>query len=251
MTGARKRADVQAVNYLTYVRMKQASPGMQPLGKVRAGVRDAVIFARLGTGITNLSQVAGHSIAFAHTNSIISFLAKIELAQAGSCARQFTVCTNLDTPRRQLLNAGQPQEEREAKVWGDEADAYAHRVVMAKVLQGEYSVGVAPSRRFNLRKKDGSGLVVLHNFESTPDVYVARPGLPADIVQALRDSLLALKDKALLEATKPSMQDGFEAVTDADFEPFRKLIRNEWSFFETCRTNSTPGNTKSSPASSK
>ena len=114
---------------------------------------------------------------------------------------------------------------------------------MAKVLQGEYEVGVAPSRRFQFRKKDGSGLVELHNYESTPDVYVARPGLPAEIVKALRDNLLDLKDKALLEATKPSMQDGFESVTDSDFDSFRKLIRNEWSFFETCQTNSAPSHT--------
>jgi serine/threonine protein kinase len=236
----RKEADLQGMTFLTYVRMKEVSPNVQPLVKERMRL-GAVIFTKLGTGISNLTQVPGHSIAFAHTNSIISFLAKVALAQAGVCADQFKSCTNLSPPQIRSSKSGQRKDENEAKASVTDNELYAHREVLDKVLRDEFEIGVAPYRRFSAKQQEIPGLVPLHHFENSADVFVARAGLSSDVVRALRESLVAIKDTRLLAATKGGMREGFEAVTDSDFDSFRKLLANEWRFFETCQPQTMSG----------
>jgi ABC-type phosphate/phosphonate transport system substrate-binding protein len=246
--GARKGADLQGMTFLTYVRMREVSPTIQPL-VIERHRSEAAIYARANVGVSNLTQVSGHRVVFAHTNSIISFLAKVALAKAGLCANNFAFYTNLNAPQLQSPHTSSPKVEADAEGLGSES--YAHKEVLARVLNGEFEVGVAPYRRFHMKQNDGVRLVELHHYQNTPDVYVARAGLPPDEGRALRDSLLAIKDKALLSRTKPGMREGFEPVTDADFDSFRKLIRKEWSFFETFQTNPAPGQTKAPAASAK
>ncbi len=232
LSGARKGADLQTVTYLTYVRLREASPQVQPLVVERFRSQGAV-YARANAGISNLNQVAGHSAAFAHTNSIVSFLGKVALAQAGVCAPGLSFYTNLNARRQYEPHAATAAAGADLISFGNEG--FAHRDVLARVLTGEFEVGVAPWRRFRLRQNDGTGLVELCRYRITPDVYVSRAGLPAEVVHALRASLLAISDSKLLAGAKPGMRDGFEAVTDADFDSFRHLLANEFTFFETGR----------------
>jgi ABC-type phosphate/phosphonate transport system substrate-binding protein len=238
LIGARQKADLQGMTFLTYVRMKEASPGIQPVA-VERHRSEGTIYARSHLGLSNLTQISGRRMAFAHTNSVISFLAKVAVAGSGLCAANLGHHTNLAAPRFPIHPTATQLAQGETEGLGNEG--FAHKEVLARVLNGEFDVGVAPYRRFHIQK--GLKLVELHRFQITPDVYVARAGLSEDVVRALRASLLAIRDKTLLSSTKPGMRDGFEAVKDGDFDNFRKLLKNEWTFFETCSTNNAPGKT--------
>jgi serine/threonine protein kinase/ABC-type phosphate/phosphonate transport system substrate-binding protein len=228
-TGARQGADIQNVTFLTYVRMLETSPNMQPVVMERHRSQ-AAIFASTTSGISNLTQIPGHSMAFAHTNSVISFLGKVELARANIHAQDLSVYTNLVPAPFKDQRAEIPKLEIETQ--DTRKGDFAHEEVVNAVIRNEFELGLAPVTRIFEKQRSRAALVELHRFTITPDLYVTRAGLPTDVVSALRNSLLAMKDKKLLGTTKASMQDGFEAVTDAEFARFRKLITNEWRFFE-------------------
>jgi ABC-type phosphate/phosphonate transport system substrate-binding protein len=226
INGARSRVDLQKLTFLTYVRVRKSDTNVEPL--VVEQVEDEnVIFARRSSGISNLTQVAGKRVAFAHTNSVVSFLGKVVLAQAGICAGSLQSYTNFAAPAHLALRG----------------ESFAHREVIAKVLSNEFEIGVAPAIRFEAAK--GTNLVALHRYFGRPDVYVARAGLEPNLVKAFRMAMAAMKNKTVLEQTKRGMRNGFTPCTDSDFESFRKLLEKDWLFFETCErpgSNNAPTN---------
>ena len=237
LVGERSEADVQRMSYLTYVRLRQIAPATTPLAQDRLSA-EFVIFARAGLGVTNLAQAAGHTALFAHPNSILSFLAKVRLAQAGICATNFRFIKNLGSPV-----FGTPPVPENGRDSEEDIETYAHAAVIDNVLAGEFEIGVAPIRHFarHFAKHRGAGLKELDQCSSTPDVYVAKAGLDATIIRAFRESLVSLRDKTLLGRMRKYMKDGFEPITDSDFDKFRRLLNNEAVFFETGRWPSASG----------
>ena len=232
--GARKEADVQNMTFLVYARLKSAGMAFLPLAKERVGA-DAVVFTRSDTGITkeNWTKLAGRSVAFAHTNSIISSHFKILLANQGVCVNQLRAYTNLNPTYIPQLTATERYAAPSLAPAGGEH--FAHRDVIRKVEAGEFEVGVAPDLRFRTKLSSGAKLLELHHFQVAPQMYVARAGLPKTTVNALRRSMIAIRNADLLSQTKRKMQDGLERVTDAEIQHFEKLLNNDLHFFENCQ----------------
>lgn len=231
--GVRHDADLQKVSQLTYVRLKHSGVNVLPLARDRIS-EDASLFAAepsKNKNLTNVSQAASLRALFAHTNSVISFMAKVWLAQNGLCATNFKSCSDLDIPARSLeqLTRNVPSTSRE----DGEIDGFSHREVIQRVLAGEHDIGVAPTRRFEIQRQRGERLTELARFPIPVDIYVARADLPTDVASALQHSLISLKDKVLLGRARRLMVNGLEAVEDSDFAEFRRWMAHEWVFFET------------------
>jgi ABC-type phosphate/phosphonate transport system substrate-binding protein len=225
----RKDADVQRVSQLSYVRFRQAGLNVQPL--VREPFSDdGVIYVRAGVGCTNLSQAAGLRVVFAHTNSVVSFLGKVCLARAGLCITNFKSFTNLNIPARSLA----PSAQGSSSIQVDEdIEVFTHKEVIQRVVADEYDVGVATGRRFEIQRQRRGQLIELARFPVTVDVFVAKAGTKAEVVSALQESLISLRDKTMLGRAKRTMVDGLERAKDSDFDEFRQMMANEWVFFET------------------
>src|SRR6185503_14382425 len=174
-----------------------------------------------------------HSAVFAHSNSIVSFLAKVELARAGISA------TNLASYR--VLQRSEQREAPEGRTPTGTEDAesenedYAHREVIQRVLAGEYDVGVATRQRFEIHSRQGKRLRQLHTFRIAANVLVASPDVAANVAQALQQSLYNLNSKDLPRAISQfNRPDGrIRVASDSDFDEMRGLLTNEYKFFET------------------
>jgi len=226
--GIRTDADVQRVSQLTYVRLRHAGLNVQPLARERVH-DEGVIFAREGAGCTNLAQMDGCRAVFAHTNSVVSFMAKVRMAQAGVCATNFGSLTNLNNPLRGLER---PDQEDSTRHTEEDIEIFTHKEVIQRVRDKVSDVGVATSRRFEIQRQRTGQLIELARFPVPANVYVARAGLEASAVLALQQSLSALKDKTMLGRTRRLLVGGLEPAKDADFDEFRTLA-NAWAFFET------------------
>jgi serine/threonine protein kinase/ABC-type phosphate/phosphonate transport system substrate-binding protein len=222
--------DVQRISALTYARLTQAGLAVQPLARGR-GEAEAVVFASKNSGIGRLSDIPGHSIAFAHTNSIISFWAKVYLARAGICGTNLKFFHNLvgfgtrNAPSTRPFSTADPSD--------GEADDYAHREVIERVVTGEYDVGVAPRRRFELmNSRRREGLIEIGHYAVPRNVFAARPGLDTEMVAALRQALISIKNQKILGQLGRATADGIVRALDSDFDDMRKALTNEVRCFE-------------------
>jgi hypothetical protein len=229
----RGEVDFQKLSALTYVLAKESQPGLQALALEKRD-REAVIFARKELGITDLSQVAGFRAVFAHTNSVISFLAKAHLA------RKRIFATNLKEYRNLERRFGLPDWVRQPNApdhSGDDADldANAHIDVLRQVLANASDVGVCPRLLFEMNKHRGQGLVELHSYPIPYDVHVAKPGLDAAVAEAFRRSIRSMRgrqSKVVLAGLARIAVIGYEPATEADFAELRSMQTNEIARFE-------------------
>jgi len=237
----RGEVDVQKLSPLTYLRLREAGTSVSPVVRQRQD-REAVIFARGNLGISTLSQVRGHKVAFAHTNSIVSSFAKVNLARAGICRNDLAAHEDFESS----LFRNQPEPRNYYQNEGpSDADDYAHREAINQVLTGPFEIGVAPRQRFERQKVQGKKLIELHRFQVPTDLLVARPGLDAKIVLAFQQSLASL-DRERNKSHKKLMISlgrtllGFEAVNDRSLDDVRNAMTNELKQFECCGSSSPP-----------
>lgn len=221
-------ADFQRLGALSYIRAREAALQVEPVVQEQSE-KEAVIFTRTDTGIKSLSEVAGHRVAFAHTNSIVSFMAMLHLARAGLC------CTNLKYEHLDMPPL--PENLDKVSVGGTDADAdpevFAHKAVIDRVVAREFDVG--ESRRHHYQRNRHRGLVEIYNYTVPPSVYAARPGLNPGIINAFRQSMLSLQsssEKGLLRRLSTSTIRGFEASRDSNFDGLRTAMTNEIARFQ-------------------
>jgi len=222
---------LQRTGAYRYVLAKELNPGLEPIVRER-GTKEAVIFASKDSGITNLAGIAGKRVAFGDTNSMISFWAKVYLARAGIRAANLGSYVHLSGTSRGRdadPSGGILSQDRDADIQG-------HKRVIQEVLADEADMGEAPRRNFELNRYKRHGLVPLLVYSYTSDLYVARPGLEPDMVRALRESLASFQSrpaKKLVALLGHNVRvEGFEAVSDHDFDDLRLARTNEVAEFE-------------------
>jgi hypothetical protein len=238
---ARRKADLQSVSFLTYMQLRETGLPAEALAKeIQVGgafLEDAVVFTRAETGITHISQLPGHSVLFAHTNTIVSALGKVALAKKGICAGTLQSYRNLAAPGPRTAPPGKRDDSREI-----DFETSIHREVLARVIGLEFDAGIAPFKLFHREAQRRTNLVELLHFKKTPDLCIARAGLPREVIDALRKSLLSIRDKKLLGSTDPSMRNGFTAVSETEFTEFEKLVQQYLPWFETCGSGASSTN---------
>lgn len=220
--------EIQRLSVLTYVRLRAAGVAIQPLVQFREH-KEACIFASQKSGLTKIKDAAGYRAAFAHTNSIVSTLAKVHLARFGISAAQLKACVNHTENSVDGLDAMAALHEMATEY---DVDDYAHSIVVKKVRSDDFDIGVAPVRRFEANRYRRSGLVELYRFPVPSNIFVVRSGLDPAIIRALRLAFLALDDKARLGKIGLMAVGGFEAIEDRDFDAMRQALTEDLNFFE-------------------
>jgi hypothetical protein len=170
-------------------------------------------------------------VAFAQTNSVVSFWAKVQLVRAGIRASHLQSYVHLTGTRQgRDENPSQPKGSEDR-----DSEAQAYKLVIQEIFLGRADVGAAPLRYFELFRYRRQGLVPLLSYPVTSDVYVARPGLDPEVLRALRESLLSfqgLEARKLLGKFSRNSTDGFDPVEDGDFKDMRSAASNEVADFE-------------------
>lgn len=108
-----------------------------------------------------------------------------------------------------------------------------HDRVAWAVADGAFDAGAISEWVFKdliLKKAD---IRAIASFSNVTKPWVARAGLPADILQATQNSLMALRSVKILGRIK---KDCFLPGRDSDFSMVRLAIANNWKFFASSTT---------------
>jgi serine/threonine protein kinase/ABC-type phosphate/phosphonate transport system substrate-binding protein len=219
----------QRLGPIRYMQARENLSGLQLVVR-EVPDKEGVIFARKQLGISHLSQVAGYRVAFADTNSTISFVTKAQLARAGVTPRDLSLIGHLDVSATRLVTAQASASRAEEA----DPDVYSHKEVLRRVLANDYDIGESSRHHFELHRRRGQGLVELCSFRVPPDVIVARTGLDPRLVDALRQSLCSLRSKkhrTLLGRLRQGLE-AYQPAADAEFHQLRSMLTNEVQRFE-------------------
>ncbi len=104
-----------------------------------------------------------------------------------------------------------------------------HQAVAIAVARGSFDAGALKESTFKKMVKKGADLRSIASFPNVTKPWIARAGLPENIRKALADSLLEIKDPAVLKKLK---KDGFVPGDDNDYAVIRASIDNNDIFFK-------------------
>lgn len=179
----------------SYVHAKNRNPDIEILAmELRKGEKTfkGIIAVHEGSDLTELAQLQGKTFAFGDELSTIGRY----LSQA------------------QLLEAG---------ITADDLAAYEflgrHDLVGTSVGAGDFDAGALKESTFNGLVADGVPIRVLHAFDNVTKPWLASADMPADVLDALRTSLLSAQEDAALKAIA---KDGLTLGSDADYDFVRQ-----------------------------
>lgn len=192
------KADLAFVGPSPYVRIKDKFGGIELLARfrMRDDINDKVVIVCRDTApIKSIVDLAGKTFAFGDHQSFGSHF----------------------LPRWQLDTNGVPVKDLVAYDF-----VKSHDNVVLSVLHGDFAAGGV---RFDIFRKyaDRPLRVLAGPFLIPPHALVCRTDLEPGLKDALRQSLLTLRDRTVLENINPDML-GFEKVSDSDFDKARTVI---------------------------
>jgi serine/threonine protein kinase/ABC-type phosphate/phosphonate transport system substrate-binding protein len=210
-------SDLKRMGGLPYLMAKQIKPGLIPLAKDSLP-KQAAIFVRQDSGITNLAQLVGRSLALGDEDATISFQAKVELVHHGILGDHLARWEHL--PRR-----SQSTDRNTSRPSLPSSHA---RAIMA-VRAGDFDAGVA--RMEYVQDFTKHDLRIIHQFESHPNFWVASDELSPTEVAAMRQ---ALTEKPVQISGGPWTEPmtRFVTIDDHSFDSIRQAMTNEVARFE-------------------
>ena len=119
-------------------------------------------------------------------------------------------------PANQLLDAGIKPNDLKSYVHLQSHDAVAEYVIMGRADAGGVKQSVAKKYSQYLNVIDVSPPIRDHAF-------VARSSLPAELKQQIKQALLSLKDKSILQSVKPSLT-GFIPADNQAYDSFKSIM---------------------------
>jgi serine/threonine protein kinase/ABC-type phosphate/phosphonate transport system substrate-binding protein len=159
--------DIALLSAPVFLRAQQAGAVVPVAQKKRS--RDVVIMVNAESGINSLTALKGRSVRFHRPQDTLTIMAKALLRDGGLFATDFEEIVYAEEGPRPRLRM---------------------RTIAESVLRGEIVAGATLERSFNLERPRSPGLIQLARTTIAPAVYAVRPGLPADLVQALRVALI-------------------------------------------------------------
>jgi phosphonate transport system substrate-binding protein len=198
------RVDFSAFGPASYVEAKRMNKDISILAIENVNnskVFYGIIAVGLDSPIKNIKELKGKSFAFGDEGSTIGrFLSQLELEQSGIRA--------VDLNRFEYLGR--------------------HDKVGTAVGAGSFDAGALNEKTFKKLVDAGEPIRELVRFPNVTTPWIARSGLDPEILEALRASLLEVKDKKTLAALKI---DGFLEGNDTDYKVIRKAMENNQAFF--------------------
>jgi phosphonate transport system substrate-binding protein len=199
------RVDFARFGPASYIKAKETDPRVAILaveGKKGSKVFNGVIAVAEKSPIQSMTELSGKSFAFGDERSTIGrYLAQLHLLRHNIHAN--------DLKHYEYLGR--------------------HDAVGAAVGSGRFDAGALKESTYKrLVKKNGVRLRVIKRFPNVTKPWIARGGLPGKTQNALRESLLGLKDKKALKALK---KDGFLEGNDEDYAFIREAMLSNYLFF--------------------
>lgn len=198
------RVDFSRFGPASYVLAKDRAPGIELLAmESKNGERQfyGIICVPAESPVTEIEHLAGRTFAFGDSNSTIGrYLSQAHLLDNGIAESDLAAYEYLDR----------------------------HDRVGAAVAQGRFGAGALKESTFKKLVAAGEPLRELARFPNVTKPWVVRAGMDAEVVAALRETLLALDDQSALAALK---KDGFLPAEDSHYAPTRAAIRRNPEFF--------------------
>ncbi|MGQ7846695.1 PhnD/SsuA/transferrin family substrate-binding protein [Granulosicoccus sp. 3-233] len=199
------RVDFSAFGPASYVEAKRMNQGINILAVENvknSKVFYGIIAVNKNSTMSDIRELRGKSFAFGDEGSTIGrFLSQLELEQADIRAG--------DLNRYEYLGR--------------------HDKVGTAVGAGSFDAGALNEKTFKKLVEAGEPIRELTRFPNVTKPWIARSGLDDEILAALRESLLEVKDQKTLAALKI---DGFLEGSDDDYKVIRKAMDNNSIFFE-------------------
>jgi len=196
------RIDFVRFGPASYITAKERAPGVELIAmELEDGAKrfQGVIAVQKDSPLKSLADLKGKKFAFGDQNSTIGrYLAQAELAKANVHASDLASFAYLGR----------------------------HDMVARAVGIGDYDAGSLAAGTFEENRVAGK-LRALCTFENVTKPWLARGGLDPQLVAALRESLLSLKDPAVLKELKIS---GFDTATEADYALVREGMKRADEF---------------------
>jgi len=159
-----------------------------------------VIAVQQNSPLQSLAELKGKRFAFGDQNSTIGrYLAQAELVKAHIYASDLASFEYLGR----------------------------HDLVARRVELGDFDAGSLAANTFEESRAAGKQLRALCTFDNVTKPWIARAGLEPAVVAALRESLLALKDPAVLKELKIS---GFAPTSDDEYALVREGMKQADEF---------------------
>ena len=214
---SRGEIDFAHTNSLLYITLRQRHGAIVVAAEKRGtyGVRTRGVFVvRKDSGLQGLADLKGKRVVFGPQWAPFGFLAQYAL----------------------LLDAG-IDPETDLGYYAIPAGSWKHEKVIYSVLHGEFDAGASPLMDLEEMIAEGriskDNLEVLAASELAPYCTVsASPRVPGEWVEKTRRALLAITPQTTAEAggerllvLKRALVDGFEPISDSEYDPMRQWAR--------------------------
>lgn len=213
----RGELDLAHTNSLLYITLRERHAARlvaaERHGSYGALTRGVVI-ARSGAGLETLADLKGRRLVFGPQWAPFGFLAQYAL----------------------LLDAGL-DPEKDLGFYAIPAGSWKHEKIIYSVLYGAFDAGAAPLIDLEEMAAEGKiapgDFVVLARSDLAPYcTFSAAPRLPGDWVDKVRQALVSADGRTTAEVggerlgvLRRAGVDGFEALTDADYDGLRRWAR--------------------------
>ncbi|AMV70640.1 ABC transporter substrate-binding lipoprotein [Desulfuromonas sp. DDH964] len=204
-------------NSLLYVMLKE-NHGLQLVAadkRGQYGSRTAgTIISRKGSGITTLEDLRGKRMVFGPQLAPTGYLAQYDL----------------------MLRAG-IDPEKDLAYYGIPHGSFKHEKVIYGVYFGEYDIAAAPALDLEIMIREGKiSADDFHILDQSPIIPYCTFGAAGDtdpeLVKKFRQALMELNPEETVEidgeqvkVLKAAWVDGFEPLTDADYDPIREMAK--------------------------
>ncbi|MAC84031.1 MAG: phosphonate ABC transporter substrate-binding protein [Arcobacter sp.] len=159
---------------------------------------NGVFITKSDSDITNLKDLKNKSFAFGNDKSTIGrYLAQEQLLKNGITSKELSSFKYLGR----------------------------HDKVALAVANGNFDAGVVKEKTF--KKYKSRGIKSIHKFKNITKPWIVRQNMPIEIYNALKESMLNLKDKKVLKIFKG---DGFVETSDKEYNFVRDGINLSKSF---------------------
>ena len=180
--------------------------------------KQCVFFTRTNANLHSFQDIRGHSVAFGDTNATLSYLGQIQLMKNGLHATNLASYDFLDST---LEFEEDVHEDGYSNALSRIVYLHSHAQVIESVLSGRHEVGVARDKAFQIHQSRGLVAIPGTEFESSRNLFVARPGLPPEFVRSLIRAITSLEGHWL--ETLPDQSPGYEVVGTNAFR-----IEEQW-----------------------
>ncbi len=200
-----KKFDIMRLGPASYVMAKKRAPNISILAmenKRGRKIFDGVIAVHKDSALSELTQLRGRTFAFGSKRSTLGrFFAQLTLTRAGILAKDLHSFKYLG---------------RHDKVG---------RAVGAKLFEA----GALEGTTFAKLVRKGVPIRALAKYSNATRPWIAREGLDPKVAGEIRKAMLAVTDKAAMQALRFY---GFLPGSDADFRPTRLAMAENHNFFE-------------------